>query len=91
MNEKRLGNAPIETEQLKSIMNSLAKMIDVSINGKNYIPGKRQNGFLLMIFPFEGFDGRCNYISSVDRKDVIVLLKEQLAYFEGQAEIKGRA
>ena len=44
-----------------------------------------------MVFPFEGFEGRANYISNASRKDIIVLLKEQLARFQGQPDIKGRA
>jgi hypothetical protein len=33
----------------------------------------------------------CNYISNARREDVIMLLKEQLARFEGQPEVSGRA
>jgi hypothetical protein len=47
-----------------------------------------------MVFPFSAdADGahRCNYISNASREDVVVLLKEQLARFEGQPEIEGRA
>jgi hypothetical protein len=44
-----------------------------------------------MVFPFDSFDGRANYISNARREDVIVLLKEQLARFEGQPEMKGKA
>ena len=32
-----------------------------------------------------------NYISNADRADVVTLLKEQLARFEGQPEMKGSA
>jgi len=50
---------------------------------------------LLMVFPYEEFnagDTRCNYISNgADRKDVVVLMKEMIARFEGQPEMKGTA
>jgi len=29
-------------------------------------------------------------LADLDRTDVVTLLKEQLAYFQGQAEVKGR-
>jgi hypothetical protein len=45
-----------------------------------------------MVFPFEGFDGRCNYISNgADRRDIVLLMKEMIARFEGQPEVKGKA
>jgi len=44
-----------------------------------------------LFFPFEGREGRCNYISNAAREDVLTLLKEQVARFEGQPEMKGRA
>ena len=86
----KLGDAPIES-RLYDTMNALAHGIDDILNGEGTPKTKRRNGFMLMVFPFDGFDGRCNYISNADRRDVIVLLKEQLARFEGQPEIKGQA
>jgi hypothetical protein len=44
-----------------------------------------------MVFPFADFDGRANYISNAKREDIVVLLKEQLARFQGQPEMKGTA
>jgi len=88
----RIGDAPIEP-QFEAMMNALAKTIDTIdefFNGKGE-DKKRETGFVLMVFPTDHHEGRCNYISNVDRNDVRVLLKEQLAYFEGQAEVKGRA
>lgn len=84
---ENLGDAPIDP-RLREIMNALAKGIDKGLNG-DAKRGARRNGFILLVFPFDGHEGRCNYISSADRKDVIVLLKEQLARFEGQPEAKG--
>jgi hypothetical protein len=48
--------------------------------------GPRETGFILMVFPFDGEPGRCNYLSNAERGDVVVLLKEQLAYLEGHPD-----
>ena len=83
-----LGDGPIE-EAYRVQMNSLATLIDRVFNGE--LRGKdRKVGFVVMLFEF-GDNGRANYISNADRADVVTLLKEQLARFEGQPEIKGSA
>lgn len=86
---ERLGDAPIEPH-LQEQMNAIAHGLDEILNGD--LKGKaRKVGFCLMVFPFAGFDGRANYISNATRADVILLLKEQLARFQGQPEMEGRA
>jgi len=85
---KQLGDAPIDPE-LHKLMNALAHGIHELLNGKP--PTTNTNGFILMIFPFEDHEGRCNYISNAQREDVVTMLKEQVARFEGQAEMKGNA
>jgi len=85
---KQLGDAPIDPK-LHKLMNALAHGIDELLNGKP--PTTKTNGFILMIFPFEDHEGRCNYISNAHREDVVTMLKEQVARFEGQAEMKGNA
>lgn len=85
MSDHQLGDRPIDP-QVREIMKWLARGIDDVLNGD----GPKKNGFILMTFPLEGRKGRCNYISSADRADVVVLLKEQLAHFEGQPEASGR-
>ena len=81
-----LGDAPIEPEYIEE-MNRLARFIDQRFNG--LAKGKsRKAGFVLLVFPF-GDQGRCNYISNAERDDVVVLLKEQLARFQGMPEVKG--
>jgi len=87
MKKHGLGDAPIEPKH-HAMMNKLAHAVDEMLNGDTR---SRKTGFCLMVFPFEGFDGRANYISNAKREDIIVLLKEQLARFEGQPEQKGRA
>jgi hypothetical protein len=90
LGEWKLGDAPIEKEYIV-MMNSMAVALNEMFNGQ--AKGKdRKTGFVLMVFPFEGFDGRCNYISNgADRRDVVTLMKEMIARFEGQPEISGRA
>lgn len=86
---ERLGDTPIEPKFLK-MMNETAKALDELFNGDK--KGKdRKTGFVLLVFPFEGREGRANYISNAERSDVLTLLKEQLARFEGQPEIMGKA
>jgi len=75
-------------------MTDLARDIDGYFNGG--LRGRdRKIGFVLMVYPFndEGrTDGRCNYISNgADRNDITVLMREMIARFEGQPEMKGRA
>jgi hypothetical protein len=83
-----LGDAPIE-QKYQEQMKGLARAIDEAFNGKTK-GHDRKTGFVLLTFDF-GDKGRCNYISNADRKDVIVLLKEQLARFEGAPDASGHA
>jgi hypothetical protein len=81
-----LGDGPIEARYVDQ-MRQLAQAIDEYLNANR----PKQTGFILMVFPFEGYEGRCNYISNAQREDVIVLLKEQLARFSGQPDVTGNA
>lgn len=89
---QQIGDGPIE-EQYRAQMAALAKAVDELLNPE--LPGLpgggKRNGFIIMMFPFEGHGGRCNYISNARREDVVVMLKEQLARFEGQPETTGHA
>lgn len=84
-----LGDKPVE-EEYREGMKRVAAAIDEIFNG-DAKGDERTTGFILMVFPFGEGEGRTNYISNASRKDVIVLLKEQLARFEGQPEVSGRA
>lgn len=85
-----LGDAPIE-ERYHRDMNAVAAGLDEIFNG-DARGSDRKTGFVLLVFPFGSTDGRCNYISNgADRKDIVVMLKEQIAQFEGQPEMSGRA
>lgn len=87
---ERLGDGPIESEY-RELMNAIARGLDKAFNGE--VRGKeRKTGFILLVFPFNSHDGRCNYISNgADRRDVVTMFKEQIKRFEGQPEITGRA
>lgn len=72
-----------------AFMQTLAAAIDEILNGPKR---PKENGFVLLVFPFGAEEGqRTNYVSNADRKDIVVALKEIVARFEGQAEVKGRA
>lgn len=87
---ERLGDAPIQPEfrrQMNSIMGVLDEAFNPGLQGQD-----RKVGLILLVFPFGEGEGRCNYISNgADRKDVVVMLKEQIKRFEGQPEMKGTA
>jgi hypothetical protein len=85
--QDRLGDAPLETQYYAE----LAGSIDELLNGKRGGPG-RKVGFVMLIFPFGDRSGRCNFVSNgADRRDVVTLMKEMIARFEGQPELKGQA
>jgi hypothetical protein len=92
--QRPLGDGPIE-EQYRVKMQDLARLLDAVFNGPpvDGLPsGRRTTGFVLLVFPFDSHDGRCNYISNgADRKDIVTMMKEQIKRFEGQPELTGRA
>jgi hypothetical protein len=86
---KQLGDAPIEKEY-RTKMQDLARAMDAFFNG-DAKGDERKTGFVLLVFPFGEQEGRCNYISNgADRKDIVVMLKEQIKRFEGQPEMTGK-
>jgi TolB-like protein len=84
---ERLGDAPIDPKH-HEMMNKLAVALDRILNAD---VKPKENGFILIVFPFENVKegGRANYISNANRKDVVIMLKEQIKRFEGQPEMKG--
>jgi hypothetical protein len=87
--EGRLGDAPVEEEHHGKMV-AVVQALDEWFNGKVGGPD-REIGFVLMVYKF-GAAGRCNYASNgVDRRDIITLMKEMIARFEGQPEMTGRA
>ena len=71
------------------LMRAIAAGLDGVLNGTM---GPKKNGFILLVFPFDGPEGqRTNYVSNGKREDIIVALKEIVARFEGQPQQSGRA
>lgn len=88
MTQHTLGDAPIEPryrEKMIKMARALDRILNGDATGKN-----RTAGFVLLVFPFDAVQGRCNYISTAGREDVKVLLREQLARFEGAPYVSGR-
>lgn len=84
-----LGDAPIQPDLIET-MNAVAAGLDKIFNGDSK-GSARKNGFVLLVFPF-GSEGRCNYISNgADRRDIVVMMKEQIARFEGRLAEGGSA
>jgi hypothetical protein len=93
MTEHQLGDQPIEPryhEQMQLLARTLDRYFNEDLYGKD-----RHTGFVVLVFPFDGpkqGDARCNFISNgADRKDVVTLMKEMIARFEGQPEMKGQS
>ena len=79
----------VSLKQTTEMLQAMAKVLDETLNGDKR---PRKNGFVLLVFPFDGPEGaRTNYVSNANRDDIIVALKEIVARFEGQAEVKGTA
>jgi hypothetical protein len=78
--EHALGDEPIDAN-VRDDMQGLAMALDAVFNGEKQ--GRdRTVGFVLMVFPYNGHEGRCNYISNgADRKDIAALMTEQIVRF----------
>jgi hypothetical protein len=88
---KKPGDAPIE-QRYRDQMNAVAQALDETFNGGTK-GSARKTGFVLMVFPYgDSHAARCNYISNgADRRDIVTLMREMIARFEGQPEITGHA
>lgn len=86
-----LGDRPVEPE-FATTMAALADGLDQILNGKGVHGADRKVGFILQVFNMNEIGmGRVNYISNCERRDVLVMLKEQVARFEGLRQKPGRA
>lgn len=89
----QLGDRPIQP-QFREQMNAVAHALDDVFNDGRR-GADRDVGFVLMVYPIGNLangDARCNYISNgADRNDVVALMKEMIARFEGQPELTGQA
>lgn len=77
-------HGPIDP-QLHTLMNTLAHVLDVALNGEDCPADKKQVGFFLTTFNMNDPEpGRFNYISNADKLDVRAMLAEVLARIEGR-------
>lgn len=87
---QRLGDAPVQDEyhaQMTAVVTVLDEVFNQGARGN-----ARKTGFVLLVFPYGNVEGRCNYMSNgADRRDVLTLMREMVARFEGQPEMKGTA
>lgn len=72
----------------KQEMNWLAHMLDRYFNKPD---DPKKTAFVLLVTEFDNMQGRVNYISNGKRADIVVMLKEMLARFEGQPAQRGTA
>jgi hypothetical protein len=89
MKSHQYGDAPVEPEymmKMKAIITTVDEFVNDNKRGKD-----REIGIVVLMFPFGDGPGRCNFMSNgVAREDVVALMKEMIARFEGQPEISGR-
>ena len=78
-----LGDAPADDPQL---MRMIARAVNKLVNGRPLQSDADRYGFVVMVFPFDGIDGRSNYVSNAYRSDVIALMREQVRRFEQDQE-----
>ena len=85
-------HGPIQEEQ-RALMNALAEGLDDIFNpALPGLPRQKKIAFVLLTAYFgQVDDGRVNYISNGEREDMIAMLKELLARFEGQPMTGGNA
>lgn len=70
------------TEEYRARMNAVAQALDDTFNPG---AGPKQAAFVLLLADFGDIaGGRVNYISNADRADVVAMLHEILARFEGR-------
>lgn len=87
---RRLGDAPVDAAYHEKMIGVMG-VIDELFNGDAKAPNKKV-GIVMMVFPYGDVSGRCNYMSNgADRKDIVILMREMIARFEGQPEVTGSA
>lgn len=80
---------PKQKDEAAHVMQALAARVDRVLNKD--LP-KRDLGFVILVFPFDGPEGaRVNYVSNATRPEMLISLKEIVARFEGQSMEGGRA
>jgi len=85
-----LGDAPIE-EKYREGMRAIGHGLHAFFNGGDVPIEKAKTAFVLMVFDVGIGPGRCNYMATCRREDVVTLLTEQLARFKGMPDEEGHA
>lgn len=84
------GDAPVE-EPTRKQMEVVMRTLDGYVNG-DAKGADRKTGIVVMMFEFGDDPGRCNFMSNgVSRADLVTLMREIVARFEGQPELEGKA
>lgn len=80
MSKRLQGHGPIEADQ-HALMNAIARSLDDVFN-----PGDtRKVAFVVLTAKFGDYEGgRVNYISNGARADIVSMMKETIARFEGR-------
>ena len=74
-------HGPIEEDQ-RALMNALAEAIDKLFNGDK---DPKPVAFVLLTARMGDYEGgRVNYLSNGDREDIVTMMKELIARFEGR-------
>ncbi|MXO73452.1 hypothetical protein [Alteraurantiacibacter buctensis] len=75
-----MTHGPIQADQ-RELMNAIARSLDDVFN-----PGEtRRIAFVVLTAKFGDYEGgRVNYISNGERADIICMMKETIARFEGR-------
>jgi hypothetical protein len=83
---ERLGDAPVEEEYHQKMVATMGA-VDQLFNGPPGPDREKKTGIVIMVFPYGDKTGRCNYMSNgADRADIVTLMREMIARFEGQPE-----
>ena len=81
-----MSHGPVEAEQ-REVMNALANGLDEVFNPDQ---AKKTVAFVLLTARFGDVkDGRVNYISNGAREEMVAMLRELLARFEGSEDAPG--
>lgn len=83
--EHQLGDGPVEVEA-EDFLRNLGRGIDEMLNPNR---DAKEWGFVIIMSKLDRDDRRANYLSNIQRDDVVRLLREQLRMFELHAAEPG--
>lgn len=80
-----------DDEKAQFALMKLAEHLDDVFNGAEERSGPPQTGFMLLVaYPMQGED-RCSIVSNMSKRDMLAMMKLQVARLEGQAFQAGHA